>query len=93
MNIDIEYNPEKNQKNIKERGISFDTANNFEWDTALVIEDTRKDYGEPRYSAIGFINDRLHVLVFTLRNEAIRIISLRKANKRGVKRYDNHQHS
>jgi len=34
MNIDIEYNPEKNQKNIKERGISFDTANNFEWDTA-----------------------------------------------------------
>jgi len=89
MNIEIEYNPKKNQQNIKERGISFDTAINFEWDSALVIEDTRKDYGESRYSAIGFIDDRLHVLVFTPRNEAIRVISLRKANNREVKRYDN----
>ncbi len=88
MNIEIEYNPKKNQQNIKERGISFDTANNFEWDSALVIEDTRKDYGEPRYSAIGFIDNRLHVLVFTPRDEAIRVISLRKANNREVTRYD-----
>lgn len=88
MNIEIEYNPEKNRQNIKERGISFDTANSFEWDSALVVEDTRKDYGEPRYSAIGFIDDRLHVIVFTPRNDAIRVISLRKANNREVTRYD-----
>ncbi len=58
MNIEIEYNPKKNQQNIEVRGISFDIANGFEWDSALVVEDTRKDYGEPRYSAIGFIDDR-----------------------------------
>lgn len=90
MNIEIKFNPKKNQQNIEDRGISFDIANGFEWDSALVIEDTRKDYGEPRYSAIGLIDDRLHVLVFTPRNEAIRVISLRKANKREVKRYDSH---
>jgi len=82
--------PKKNQQNIDKRGISFNVANYFEWGGALVVEDTRKDYGEPRYSAIGFIDDRLHVLVFTLRNEAIRVISLRKANNREIKRYDNH---
>ncbi len=90
MNIEIEYDPTKNQQNIKDRGLSFNLAINFDWDTAIMVEDTRKDYGEPRYSAIGFIESRLHVLVFTPRNEAIRVISLRKANDREVKRYDNH---
>jgi uncharacterized DUF497 family protein len=90
MNIEIEFDPTKNQQNIKDRGLSFDLAINFDWDTAIVLEDTRKDYGEPRYSAIGFIENRLYVLVFTPRNEAIRVISLRKANDREVKRYDNH---
>ncbi len=88
MNIEIEYDPTKNQQNIKGRGLSFDLAINFDWDTAIVLEDTRKDYGEPRYSAIGFIESRLYVLVFTPRNEAIRVISLRKSNDREVKRYD-----
>ena len=93
MNIEIEYDPDKNQRNIEERDIDFDIAKEFKWDTALIWQDTRKDYTEPRYSTIGFIHNRLHVLVFTPRNEAIRIISLRKANKREVKRYDNHQQS
>ena len=90
MNIEIEYDPTKNQQNIKDRGLNFDLSINFDWDTAIVLEDTRKDYGETRYSAIGFIESRLYVLVFTPRNEAIRVISLRKANDREVKRYDNH---
>ncbi len=90
MNIEIEFNQDKSDKNFDERGIHFDSAKFFNWDSALVWEDTRKDYKEKRYSAIGFINNRLHVLVFTTRNEALRIISLRKANKREVKQHDNH---
>ena len=35
----------------------------------------------------GLIGARLYVLVFTLRETAVRIISLRKANSREVKRY------
>jgi len=84
----IEYDTEKNARNIRERGLSFDVALLFKWDTALIIEDVRKDYGEPRFRALGFIESRLHALVFTPRDEAIRIISLRKANSREVRWYE-----
>lgn len=84
----ITYDPEKNERNIVERGISLDRAADFEWSSALVVEDTRKDYGEPRFQALGFIAERLHLLVFTPRRGDLHVISLRKANRREVKRYE-----
>jgi uncharacterized DUF497 family protein len=59
----------------------------IQWDTALVSIDDRYDYGEPRLEAIGLIGSRLHVLVFNLRETTVRIISLRKANRREVRHY------
>jgi uncharacterized DUF497 family protein len=47
----------------------------------------RRDYGETRYVAIGWLSERLHVLCFTTTDDGIRVISLRKANDREVKRY------
>ncbi len=67
--------------------IDFDVVGALEWDTALTAPDERQDYGEPRWVSIGFIGDRLHVLVWTDRNDGHRVISLRKANSREVKRY------
>jgi uncharacterized DUF497 family protein len=61
---------------------------NARWDNALIVADTRRDYGERRYQAFGLIAERLHVLVFTPRSRTTHIISLRKANKREVKRYE-----
>ncbi|MFT3814421.1 MAG: BrnT family toxin [Acidovorax sp.] len=49
--------------------------------------DSRKRYGESRLTATGLIGARLFVLTFTLRGNAVRIISLRKANQREVRRY------
>ena len=51
-------------------------------DGHLTVEDTRKDYGEVRSITIGFLDRRMVVMVWTQRREAIRIISLRKANDR-----------
>lgn len=45
-------------------------------------------YGEARFIALGYIVDRLYSMVFTVRGDMLRVISLRKANKREVKRYD-----
>lgn len=87
--MNIEYDPNKNQVNIENRGIDFGIAVDFDWHTALVIQDERHDYCEERYIAMGRINNRLHVLVFTVRGEVIRVISLRKANKKEVKHYEN----
>lgn len=84
----ITYDPDKNEKNIALRGISFERAAEFEWSSALIVEDTRKDYGERRFQALGFIEERLHALVFTPRAGNTHVISLRKANNREVKRYE-----
>lgn len=83
----IVYDDDKNQKNIDKRGLPFDIVNDFDWDNALVALDNRFNYGEDRYQALGFIGERLFVVVFTLRGNDIRVISLRKANNREQKRY------
>ncbi len=84
----IEFDSGKNARNIALRGLSFEKTAEFEWETAVIIEDVRHDYGEARYRAFGLIGDRLHALVFTPRVGAIRVISLRRANAREVRRYE-----
>ncbi len=59
----IEFDSGKNDKNIRERGISFELAADFDLATAIIWMDTRKDYGEARYVALGLIDDRLFSLV------------------------------
>lgn len=84
----IEYDPAKNEHNIQERGLSFDLAAKFDFDTAVIRQDTRHDYGEVRYQAFGMIDNRLHFIAFSFRGNAIRVISLRKANSREVRFYE-----
>lgn len=86
--MDIEFDPIKDQANQVKHGLSLALAEAFELETALVEIDGRNDYKEERFIALGLIGDRVHVMVFTVRGEAIRVISLRKANRREVKRYD-----
>lgn len=85
--MDFSFDPEKNARNIVLHGISFERAAEFEWSDALIIEDTRRDYGERRYQALGCIEIRLHMLIFTRRLDRFHVISLRKANKREERRY------
>ena len=84
----IEFDPNKNEKNIKTRGLSFTAAQRFDYDTAIRVEDVRRDYGEQRIVAYGYIGPRLHVLCYKpIGRLHIRVISLRKANKREEKFY------
>jgi len=85
--MEIEFDPNKSKKNSKERGLSFQLAENFELETAIIHIDIRNNYGEPRFNALGYIENRLYHLTFTVRVDVIRIIRLRKANKREVNYY------
>jgi hypothetical protein len=40
------WNEEKRASNLLNHGIDFAIANDFEWETALEFQDTRRDYGE-----------------------------------------------
>ena len=51
--------------------------------------DQRQDYGEDRWIGMGAIHGRLMVVVYTERKpDIIRLISIRKANKRERKRHE-----
>ena len=84
----IEYDKNKSEKNVRERNLSFDETINFDWETAIYEEDIRKSYPEKRIIAMGFLNQRVHVICFSEAKNGVRIISFRKANKREVKRYE-----
>ena len=83
----LSYDPSKSERNMALRGLPFTFAEEFDWSTALIAQDTREDYPEPRYQALGFIDELLHMLVFTPRGSVVHVISLRRANRRERKRY------
>jgi uncharacterized DUF497 family protein len=85
--VAITYDPKKNERNIRERGLSFDRADEFDLLNALIEVDDRKDYGETRKVAIGFLGERLHVLGYVERGAEFHVFSFRKANIREVRRY------
>ena len=84
----IEFDPLKSAVNEDERGLSFRAAADFDFENALYEVDDRYDYGELRIYALGRIGARLHVLVFIPIEDGIRVISLRRANRREVIRHE-----
>ena len=85
----ITYDPAKNERNIRERGLSFERAAEFDFATALFNTEVRK--GETRRVAVGYLDKRLHVLCYIPYPDGVRVISFRKANTREAKRYGKQQ--
>lgn len=85
----IASDPAKDDMNRARHGVSLQAASGFDGDTALEREDDRFDYGEIRLVAIGLIDARLYVLVFTdgSDDDSIRVISLRPAEKHETRYY------
>lgn len=83
-----EWDETKRIANLAKHGVDFTLADDFAWDSALIAPDQRFEYGEARFFAIGWIGERLHVLVFTPRAKSVRVIGLRKANTREVTLYE-----
>ncbi len=78
----ITFDSAKNARNVAERGLSFDAAKPFDFQTAKFWQDTQHTYPEPRFVALGYLQACLQILVFTETEQGIRIISFRKANPR-----------
>ena len=83
----LEWDEEKAAQNLAQRGLHFSDASRFDWQRAQIALDTRFDYDEERFIARSFLDGRLHILVYVLRNDRLRIISLRRANARERARY------
>jgi len=85
--VKITFDPTKNSANIAKHGVSLTIAADLEWDSAMTWADGRRDYGEARLIGLILIEARLYCVIFTDRGNTRRIISLRKANEREVRRY------
>jgi len=55
--VEITFDPKKSERNIRLRGISFDKAFEFDFGSAIFDQDTRKDYGEVRTLALGYLGE------------------------------------
>jgi uncharacterized DUF497 family protein len=84
----FEWDEGKRLSNIEERGVDFrDAALIFEG-PVIVKEDTREDYGEQRFRALGKVDGDYYVVAFTWRGLTCRIISAWKVDEDGRKRYE-----
>ena len=83
----ISFDPDKDEKTRRERGFSLVMGKTVIENAAFSFLDDRFDYSEDRFVTFGYVGERLHVCVFTMRDGTHHIISLRKANERELKKY------
>ena len=83
----IEFDPAKDRTNVAKHGVSLALAAELDWEAALVWVDERFEYDELRMIALAPKTAILYYVAFVERGEVRRLISLRRANRREVKRY------
>jgi uncharacterized DUF497 family protein len=81
----VDFDPAKEAINLAKHGVSL--ARWVDLEVREIVADDRFDYGEPRFRAYGYIEGIAHCLVFTVRDERYRPISLRRVHKKEMKRY------
>ena len=78
----VEFDAAERDATLEVRGLDMARAGEVFSGATLTVEDDRLDYGEDRFITIGFLDERMVILVWTPRSGARRIISMRKANER-----------
>jgi uncharacterized DUF497 family protein len=81
----VDFDPAKDAINLSKHGVSL--ARWVDLDMKVTFIDDRRDYGEIRYRAYGFIDGQAYYLAFTNRNGRVRPISLRRAHAKEMRRY------
>lgn len=85
--MELDWDNAKREKTLAERGLDFADVSSIDWDTALTLEDIRQPYPETRFITYAPIMSRLCVIAWCYRGQAMRVISLRKANSREEQKY------
>jgi uncharacterized protein len=81
----ITCDPAKRQRTLQERGLDMRRAKEIFAGYHFTRIDDRFDYGEPRFTTVGWLDSRLVVFVWTPRGIARRIVSMRHCHEREAK--------
>ena len=76
--MEFEYDPQKSESNQIKHGIDFEEAKHL-WDDVNRLQIEAKSETEPRFALIAIYGDKIWTAFFTIREERIRIISVRRA--------------
>jgi uncharacterized DUF497 family protein len=87
----FEFDPDKNKLNQGRHGIDFIEAQKL-WDVPHVVIPAKDSKGESRYFAIGELEQKVYVAVFTERGGNVRLISCHRADERFERIYRGHGH-
>lgn len=83
----FEWDEDRAKRNRIKHGLDFEAVRRFEFDTAMSWLADRDIYGEERIIAVSALGDNIYTLIYTIRNEAIRVISLRRASQKEMITY------
>lgn len=87
--MQFEWNEEKRQDTIKDRGVDFlYAALIFEGET-LTREDDREDYGETRFMSLGLVDGVPYIVIHTKRGDNTRLITAWKGGRGDYEKYKN----
>jgi hypothetical protein len=75
----LEWDEAKRLANFEKHGLDFADAATVLSGIGFEIEDTRADYDEVRFRYFGFLKGFMVLVVYSLRQDSYRIISMRKA--------------
>ncbi len=75
------WDERKRKVNLAKHGIDFRDAESIFDGPLVTVEDTRENYGEPRFVSLGLLHGIPVSLVYTERGDSIHVISIRKALK------------
>ncbi len=85
----FQFDPAKARSNFEKHGVSFADAEGVFEDVLAIHRPDPDAEGERRFLAVGLGNGgAILVVVYTVREENIRLISARRANRREVKDYE-----
>ncbi|MEJ0097254.1 MAG: BrnT family toxin [Bauldia sp.] len=83
----ITFDPAKREATLKDRGLDFRDAEMVFAGRVLTVADVRFDYTERRFQTVGHLSGRMVMVVWTPRDGARHVISMRKCNERERKIY------
>ena len=83
----ITFDKVKREKTLEERGLDFLDAEHVFNGATFEFEDIRKDYGEKRIIAVGYLAERMVIVGYVQRDKSRHIFSMRQANEREIKKY------
>jgi len=82
----FEFDPAKSLSNKKKHGIDFVAAQSL-WDDANARFAEARFVDEQRFTVTGMIGEKYFTGAFTIRESAIRIISVRRARRNEIEAY------